>query len=156
MKVIGIDPGTGRLGWAVCDVTKNTYKMIDYGCIETPAHTAHEKRLVIIFEKINEVIKEYEPTVAAMEDLFFSKNVTTAMTVGEARGVVLLAFALSGIPCTSYKPNEIKMAVTGYGSADKKQVQQMVKMQLKLKEIPKPDDAADALAVCITHGAYKG
>lgn len=156
MKVIGIDPGTGRLGWAVCDVTKNTYKMIEYGCIETPANTPHEKRLVIIFNKITEILKKHQPEVAAIEDLFFSKNVTTAMTVGQARGVVLLAFEQNGVKCSSFKPNEIKMAVTGYGAADKKQVQQMVKMQLGLKEIPKPDDAADALAICITYGAYKG
>lgn len=156
MKVIGIDPGTGRLGWAICDVTKSTYQMIDYGCIETPAHTAHEKRLVIIFEKLKEIIAQHKPERAAIEDLFFAKNVTTAITVGQARGVVLLAFELGGIECVSFKPSEIKMAVTGYGNADKRQVQEMVKMQLRLKEIPKPDDAADALAICITYGAYKG
>jgi crossover junction endodeoxyribonuclease RuvC len=156
MKVLGIDPGTGRMGWAVCDVTKNTGVMIDYGCLETPAHTPQEKRLVFIYESLKKIIKKYKPEVASIEDLFFAQNVSTAMTVSQARGVVLLLLEQNKIPCTVFKPSEIKMAVGGNGRADKKQMQFMVKLLLKLKEIPQPDDAADALAACITYGAYKG
>lgn len=155
MRIIGIDPGTGRLGWAVIEKNAGKEKIVQYGCIETVAHTALGLRLAKIFTDLNKIIELHQPDEAAMEELFFSKNITTAISVSHARGVALLSFALAGIPCSSYTPNVIKQAVTGNGRADKKQVQKMVGLILGIKETIKPDDAADAVAVALTHSATR-
>jgi crossover junction endodeoxyribonuclease RuvC len=151
MRIIGIDPGTGIMGFGVIDVVGSKIKLVDAGVISTPAHTPHDERLEDIFDSLTEIIKETKPEVMSVEKLFFTNNVTTAMTVAEARGVALLVGRKAGLAIAEYTPNQIKQTVTGYGKADKKQMQEMVRMQLGLKEVPKPDDAADALAAAITH-----
>lgn len=147
MKILGVDPGTARMGWGVIDQEI----MIDYGCLETKANQPEEKRLQLLFDQLIKLIKKYRPEAMAVEKLFFFKNLTTVMPVAQSRGIVLLAAAQNQLPVFSYTPLQIKQAVTGYGRADKNQVQQMTKSILKLKSIPKPDDAADALAVALTH-----
>jgi len=151
MKILGIDPGTGRTGWAVIETINGQEKLVDAGCWETAANTPLPQRLKKINQKLQKLIKKHKPKEAAIEELFFSKNVKTAMSVGQARGVVLLTLELAGITCYSYGPSKIKSSVTGYGKAPKKQVQQMVKNILDLDEVPSPDDAADAVAVALTH-----
>lgn len=151
MRIIGIDPGTGILGFGVIEVIKGKMKLVDAGVITTPAHTPHEERLEDIFDSLTAIISETKPDVMSIEKLFFSQNVTTAMTVSQARGVAILAGRKGGMPVAEYTPLQIKQTVTGYGKADKKQVQEMVRMQLGLAEVPKPDDCADALAAAITH-----
>ena len=151
MRIIGIDPGTGILGFGVIDVDKDKVKLVDAGVITTPAHTPHEERLEDIFDSLTSIISKTKPDAMSIEKLFFSQNITTAMTVAEARGVVLLVGKKAKLPISEYTPQQIKQSLTGYGKADKKQVQEMVKLQLGLKEIPKPDDCADALAAAITH-----
>jgi len=151
MRIIGIDPGTGILGFGVVDVTKGSFKMVEAGVIRTPPHTPHEERLEEIFDGLSEIIATTKPDAFSIEKLFFSKNVTTAMTVAEARGVAILVARRAGLPIAEYTPPQIKQSLTGYGNADKKQVQEMVRIQLGLKEVPKPDDCADALAAAITH-----
>ena len=151
MRIIGIDPGTGILGFGVIEVVKGKMKLVDAGVITTPAHTPHEERLEDIFDSLTAIICETKPDVMSIEKLFFSQNVTTAMTVSQARGVAILAGRKGGMPVAEYTPLQIKQTVTGYGKADKKQVQEMVRMQLGLAEVPKPDDCADALAAAITH-----
>ncbi|MDQ3158588.1 MAG: crossover junction endodeoxyribonuclease RuvC [bacterium] len=150
MRIIGIDPGTGILGFGVIDVFDNEIKCVDAGVIKTPPHQADSDRLKTIFDELKEIIEEHKPKVMAVEKLFFSKNVTTAMSVSQARGVVLLLGKQNKCELHEYNPMEIKQALTGYGKATKQQVQEMVRTVLKLKEIPKPDDAADALATAIT------
>jgi crossover junction endodeoxyribonuclease RuvC len=151
MKIIGIDPGTGILGFGVIEVTGTKLKMIDAGVIRTPPHTPHDERLEEIFDGLTQIVAETKPDVLSIEKLFFTKNITTAMTVAEARGVAILVGRKAGLPIAEYTPPQIKQSLTGYGKADKKQVQEMVRLQLGLKEVPKPDDCADALAVAITH-----
>ncbi|MBC7708393.1 crossover junction endodeoxyribonuclease RuvC [Polaromonas sp.] len=151
MRILGIDPGTGILGFGVIDVIKGQATLVDAGVIRTPVHEDDAIRLLTIYEELTEIIKLNKPTVMSVEKLFFARNVTTAMTVSQARGVVLLCGMQSGMTIAEYTPMQIKMAVTSYGKADKKQVQEMVRVILQLKEIPKPDDAADALAAAITH-----
>lgn len=151
MRIIGIDPGTGILGFGVIDVIAGEMKLVDAGVITTPAHTPLDVRLEDIFDSLSEIILETKPDVMSIEKLFFAQNVTTAMSVSHARGVAMLAGRKGGLPITEYTPLQIKQTVTGYGKADKKQVQEMVRVQLKLKEIPKPDDCSDALATAITH-----
>jgi len=151
MRIIGIDPGTGILGFGVIDVERGKAKLVDAGVIRTPVKEDDAVRLLTIYEELTELIKLNKPEYMSVEKLFFSKNVTTAMTVSQARGVVLLCAQQAGIPIAEYNPMQIKQAITGYGKADKKQMQEMVKVILGLKEIPKPDDAADALAAAITH-----
>lgn len=152
MLILGIDPGTARLGWGVI----NNEVMVDYGCLETKTNQPEEKRLQILFDQLTKLIKKYQPEAMAVEKLFFFKNLTTVMPVAQSRGVSLLAGAQNNLPVFSYTPLQIKQAVTGYGRAEKNQVQQMVKSILKLKTIPRPDDAADALAVALTHSfSYK-
>lgn len=152
MRIIGIDPGTGILGFGVIDAdTKGGFKLIDAGVIKTPAHTPLDERLEEIYDSLQDIIGETKPDVMSVEKLFFSRNVTTAMSVSHARGVAILAGRKGGLPIGEYTPLQIKQTLTGYGKADKKQVQEMVRLQLGLKEIPKPDDAADALAAAITH-----
>ena len=150
MRILGIDPGTGILGFGVIDVAKNgAVQLVDAGVIRTPVHEDDAVRLLTIFEELTDIIAQNKPTVMSVEKLFFAKNVTTAMTVSQARGVVLLLGQQNGMQLHEFTPMQIKMAVTGYGKADKKQVQEMVRVLLKLKEVPQPDDAADALAAAI-------
>jgi len=139
------------LGFGVIDVTKGIFKMVEAGVIRTPPHTPHDERLEEIFDGLTEIIATTKPDAFSIEKLFFSKNVTTAMTVAEARGVAILVARKAGLAIAEYTPPQIKQSLTGYGNADKKQVQEMVRIQLGLKEVPKPDDCADALAAAITH-----
>lgn len=155
MRIIGIDPGTGILGFGVIDVKDRKLTMVTAGVIRTPAHTPLDERLEEIYDGITDIVAETKPDVMSIEKLFFSRNVNTAMSVSHARGVVMLAGKKAGLSFAEYTPMQIKQTLTGYGKADKKQVQEMVKLQLGLKETPKPDDAADALAAAITH-AYTG
>ena len=147
---MGIDPGTGILGFGVIDVDKSSkMKLVDAGVIRTPVHEDDSVRLLTIFNELKSIIAEFKPEVMSVEKLFFARNVTTAMTVSQARGVVLLLGMQHELELHEYTPMQIKQAVTGYGRADKKQIQEMVRVLLQLKEIPKPDDAADALAAAI-------
>lgn len=151
MRIIGIDPGTGILGFGVIEVERGGDPvLVDAGVIRTPVHEDDAVRLLTIYDELTDIIVQNKPTVMSVEKLFFSRNVTTAMTVAQARGVVLLTAMQAGMQIFEYTPMQIKQAITGYGSADKKQMQEMVRIILKLKEIPKPDDAADALATAIT------
>ena len=153
MRIIGIDPGTGILGFGVIDVDGNKFTMVDAGVIRTPVKEDDAVRLHTIFDELSEIIRQTKPDMMSVEKLFFARNVTTAMTVAQARGVVLLCAKQAGIDIHEYTPMQIKQAITGYGRADKKQIQEMVKLQLGLTAIPKPDDAADALAAALTHAA---
>lgn len=157
-RILGIDPGTGICGFGVIELKmskRNTLRgnaiMIDNGVIATPPHTPLSDRLVDIYDSLHEIIKENKPDCVSIEKLFFTKNITTGISVAEARGVVILVCKQCGLPIFEYTPNEIKKTLTGYGSANKKQMQEMVKLHLNLKDVPKPDDAADALAAAITH-----
>lgn len=151
MRILGIDPGTGILGFGVIDVQNGSYRMVTAGVIKTPAHTPLDERLEEIYDGLLEIITETNPQVMSIEKLFFARNVTTAMSVSHARGVAMLAGKKSKLMIAEYTPLQIKQTVTGYGKADKKQMQEMVRVQLGLKQVPKPDDAADALAAAITH-----
>lgn len=151
MRIIGIDPGTGILGFGVIDVVDGKMKLIDAGVVTTPAHTSLVIRLEDIYDSLTEIIESTKPDCMSIEKLFFSRNVTTAISVSHARGVAMLAGQKNGLPVFEYTPLQIKQTVTGYGKADKKQVQEMVRIQLGLSEAPKPDDCADALAAAITH-----
>jgi crossover junction endodeoxyribonuclease RuvC len=152
MLVLGIDPGTATTGYGLVRVRENgDLEAVTYGVITTPKNTNPEERLLTIHTEILEILALHSPDTAAVEKLFFQRNVTTAMAVGQARGVVMLALAQCKIHVSEYTPNEIKQAVAGYGGADKPQVQLMVKAILNLDDIPRPDDAADALAVAICH-----
>ena len=152
MRILGIDPGTGICGFGVIEVKQTgRAKMIDNGVIATPPHTPLSERLLDIYESMHEIIKLNKPDCVCIEKLFFTKNITTGISVAEARGVVLLVWKQHELPTFEYTPNEIKKTMTGYGSADKKQMQEMVKLHLDLSSVPKPDDAADALAAAITH-----
>ncbi|HZH05183.1 MAG TPA: crossover junction endodeoxyribonuclease RuvC [Lautropia sp.] len=150
MIALGFDPGTARLGYGVISSEPDP-RAIDYGIIATDAGLPMARRLVEIHEAVTELIQVYRPDAVAVERLFFAQNVTTAMTVGQARGVVLLAAAQQGLPVAEYAPSEVKQAVVGYGKADKRQIQEMVRIMLGLETVPRPDDAADALAVAICH-----
>lgn len=152
MKILGIDPGTGICGFGVIEIDKaNRPTMLDNGVISTPPHTPLPDRLLDIYESLHEIIELNHPDVISIEKLFFSKNITTGISVAEARGIVLLVARQKNLPIFEYTPNEIKKTMTGYGSADKKQMQEMVRLHLNLSSVPKPDDAADALAAAITH-----
>lgn len=160
MVILGIDPGLERVGYGVIDATRGgKYTLLDYGIVKTPAHTPTAERLQLIETGITQLMQKYNPQEVALEELFFSKNITTGIVVAEARGVIMLtAHKLCG-KLFEYTPNQIKQAITGWGGADKVQMQSMVKMLLHLKDVPKPDDAADALAVALTHaqaGAFGG
>ena len=150
MRILGIDPGTGILGFGIIDIDRNKPKLVDGGVIRTPVKEDDAVRLLTIYDELTEIIKQHKPDAMSVEKLFFARNVTTAMTVAQARGVVLLCGQQIGIPIYEYTPMQIKQAITGYGKADKKQMQEMVRVLLGLREIPKPDDAADALAAAIT------
>lgn len=151
MRVIGIDPGTGILGFGVIDFKNNNATIVDAGVIKTPAHTPLDERLEDIFDSLNGIISTTKPTVMSIEKLFFAQNVTTAMSVSHARGVAMLAGKKAGLTIAEYTPLQIKQTLTGYGRADKKQMQEMVRVHLKLKTAPSPDDCADALATAITY-----
>ena len=154
MVIFGIDPGTATTGYGVISVVGNRFKMIDCGVILTPAGMDMEKRLEMLYDKLGQLLDLYQPDHAAVEELFFNQNITTAITVGQARGVILLCCAKRNIPVFEYTPLQSKQALVGYGRADKKQMQQMVKVFLGLPEVPKPDDAADALAMAICHAHH--
>ncbi len=151
MRVLGIDPGTAITGYGVIEGEEDSLTLVVYGTITTPSHQPLPQRLQQIYRGLQALIAEWQPESAAVEDLFFSKNARTALAVGHARGVALLALADAGLPIREYKPAEVKQAVAGYGGAPKEQVQGMVQLLLGLDEIPRPDDAADALAVAICH-----
>lgn len=152
MIVIGIDPGTATTGYGIIEEDPaGNITVVSYGTILTKSTDTTEARLRSIYEEISKIILLHKPDCGSVEKLFFQKNVTNAIAVGQARGVLLLALANAGISVSEYTPNEVKQTVTGYGAAEKRQVQQMVKTLLGLNEIPKPDDAADALAVAICH-----
>ena len=151
-RVIGFDPGLAIVGYGIIDYDGfNNKKVVDYGVINTPKHESFPTRLAIIYKAVTELIEKYKPDEIAAEELFFNTNITTGINVAHARGVLLLA-AVHACGCLyEYTPLQIKQAMTGYGRADKKQIQEMVRMYLNLSSVPKPDDAADALAVALTH-----
>ncbi len=151
MIILGIDPGIAIAGYGVIEDNNNSLRVIDYGAITTPSTMDTPQRLVEIYDGVQELITCYKPKEVAIEELFFNKNVKTALTIGHARGVAVLAAAKSGMDLYEYTPLQVKQSVVGYGRAEKAQVQQMVKILLNLKQIPRPDDAADALAVAICH-----
>lgn len=149
LRVLGIDPGTATVGWGVVDGDGSELALVEYGTIRTPARTPLAERLGTIFGELNVLMERLEPDGVAIEQLFFAKNVSTALPVAHARGVMLLAAHLRGLPLSEYRPMQIKQTITGYGGADKEQMQHMVRLLLGLDEIPRPDDAADAVAVAI-------
>ena len=155
MRILGIDPGTALMGYGVVEGQGSREWALAYGALSTPGDMLPEKRLQTLYRGVVDLMLEYKPEAVAVEELFFGRNVTTAIHVGQARGIVLLAAADNGIPVREFTPMQVKMAVTGYGRAEKPQVQAMVRTLLALKEIPKPDDVADALAVAIAalHGS---
>lgn len=161
MIILGIDPGTAKLGYGVIDTASELPSLIDYGIAETFPTESMPERLLQLYGNIRLLLNDHDPDVMAVEKLFFARNVTTAIAVGQARGVVLLAAAEKGIPVREYSPSEMKHSIVGYGKADKNQVQEMVRVILGLDHIPRPDDAADALAIAICdahmtsgYGAY--
>ena len=151
MIVLGIDPGYALMGWGVVEAEGSRMKLINYGCIETKAGVPMQNRLRTLQLGVRDLLNIYKPDDVAFEELFFARNVTTALMVGAARGAAIIAAAEYTSNLYEYTPMQIKQAITGYGKADKKQIQQMVKLLLKLDDIPKPDDAADAIACAITH-----
>ncbi len=151
MRILGIDPGIGRTGWGVIEVQGSKCKLQSYGCVETKAGQEISQRLLQIHQEIVSCFEQFHPEELAIEELFFNTNTTTAFSVGQARGVVILTSAQNNIPVVSYTPLQVKLAITGYGRAEKSQIGQMVKVLLKLESIPKPDDTADALAIALTH-----
>ncbi|HUS26009.1 MAG TPA: crossover junction endodeoxyribonuclease RuvC [Nevskiaceae bacterium] len=153
MRILGIDPGTGILGFGIIEMRSDKPQLVDAGVIRTPIKEDDAVRLQTIFEELTDIIVQSKPTIMSVEKLFFAKNVTTAMTVAQARGVVLLCGQQAGLTIFEYTPMQIKQAITGYGKADKKQMQEMVRVLLKLQTVPQPDDAADALAAALTHAA---
>jgi crossover junction endodeoxyribonuclease RuvC len=155
MRILGIDPGTATVGYGLIEEVDGQLVVVAYGAIVTrPKDGDTARRLQIIYQQLNELIATHKPDVAAVEELFFGRNITTAISVGQARGVLLLALANAGIQVAEYSPPKIKESVSGYGNASKQQVQFMVQSMLDLDEIPKPDDAADGLAVALTHYQY--
>lgn len=154
MRIIGLDPGTATTGYGIIDADEGELVMVTYGVIKTSPKLAMPHRLQKIYTELNELLTQYRPDTAGVEELFFGRNVTTAITVGQARGVLLLALANAHIPLGEYSPPKIKDTVAGYGQADKAQMQMMVRNLLNLTETPRPDDAADGLAVAITHYHY--
>lgn len=152
MRILGIDPGLAATGYGLIEVDdQSRYQYVEFGVIATPTGLAEAERLKILHFELTELINRDLPQSSAVEKLYFQKNVKTALSVGQARGVVLLTLAQAGLPVFEYNPNEVKQTVCGYGNADKNQVQHMVKTLLNLQDIPKPDDAADALAIAICH-----
>lgn len=156
MRILGIDPGLGRTGWGVIDEGGSKPLVVDFGCIETDKSLSEPERIKIIYAEVVRIISKHAPDNLSIEKLFFNKNVKTALSVAQARGVVILAAINKNLTIDEYTPLEVKIAVTGYGRADKKQIGQMVKINFNLKDIPKPDDVSDALAIALTHAvSYK-
>jgi crossover junction endodeoxyribonuclease RuvC len=151
MKTLGIDPGTAIMGWGVVEERGDDRVALGYGVITTTPDLPQHARLLHIYTELQALIARYQPDEGAIEELFFGKNVNTALTVGQARGVALLALAQAALPIYEYKPLAVKQAIAGYGGADKRQMQAMVRVTLGLETIPKPDDAADALAIALCH-----
>ncbi len=150
-RILGIDPGTGRLGFGVIEIHGSKPVLVDGGVITTPPNSPEPQRLLTIFEELNQIITDARPRIMSVEKLFFARNITTAMNVSQARGVIMLLGEKHGLDIYEYTPLQIKMALTGYGRADKKQIQEMVRVVLNLKEVPQPDDCADALAAALAH-----
>lgn len=155
MVLMGIDPGYAITGYGILDYTNGKLRILDFGVISTKAGTPFEKRMLAIFDGLTQSIEQFHPVSIAIEELFFNRNTTTAIGTAQARGVAVLCGARAGVPVYEYTPRQVKLAVAGYGLAEKRQVQQMVRIILGLTEMPKPDDAADALAVAICH-AHSG
>lgn len=151
LRIIGIDPGIARMGYGIIDVIGNRMTAVDYGTLETSAETPTPERLAILYSGLQRLLVKHQPTIMVVEQLFFYRNVTTAFVVGQARGVAILAGVQAGVTYAEYTPMQVKLAVTGYGKADKVQIQEMVRVLLNLAERPQPDDTADALAIAITH-----
>lgn len=151
MTILGIDPGIARMGWGILESRGPKVEVRNYGCVETSKEEKHEGRLLSVYKSVKSLINKYSPDVLAIEELFFNTNAKTVLTVGEARGVVMLAAAQNKIKVATYTPLQVKQAITSYGRADKAQVGQMIKAILHLKTLPKPDDTVDALAVALTH-----
>jgi len=149
-RILGIDPGFGRTGWGIVEKVKGEWQAVAWGCIETFTRDPFKDRLVELHKALQKVIGKYQPTQAAVEELFFAKNVRTAMKVGQARGVIILTCVENNLPVDEFTPLQVKQAITGYGRAEKGQVQKMLKMLLKISKKITPDDAADALAVALT------
>lgn len=149
MVILGIDPGTATIGYGVIEKSKGEIKCIEYGCIETNPKESPAKRLLYLEKELEKIIKKYNPAAAAIEDIFFFKNLKTVIKVSQAKGVILLSLEKAKIPIFEYTPLQVKMATTGFGKADKKQMQKMVQILLNLKELPRPDDAADGLAIAM-------
>lgn len=152
MIILGIDPGLALTGYGVIEERSHKFKLLECGCLRTPANTPQPERLKLIYSGVLEILQKYPVDVVAIEQLFFNTNVTTALSVGQARGVMILAVAQQSIPIYEYTPLQVKQAVAGYGRADKSQIQRMVQSLLGLKDVIRPDDAADAVAICICHG----
>lgn len=155
MRIIGIDPGYAITGYAIIDFDQQRFRVCDYGVIRTKAHTPFPERLLTMHQSVASLIAQFQPEVMAIEELFFARNTTTAMGAAQARGVIILGAAAAKMAVYEYTPMQVKLAVTGYGLAEKQQVQAMVKTLLRLKKTPKPDDVADALAIAICH-AHSG
>jgi len=155
LRILGIDPGTAIIGFGIIDYKGSKLTPVKFGVIRTTPDLLPHRRLNLVYEGLTEIIEEYKPEIMVIEKLFFNKNTKTALAVGEARGVIMLAGAQTGLPVEEYTPLQVKMAVVGYGRAQKGQVQEMVRILLGLNKIPKPDDAADALAIGICH-AHSG
>ena len=152
MRILGIDPGYGITGFGIVDAQRNDYRLLQYGAITTPAGTDFPARLHMIYNDMTELLMVAKPDAVAIEELFFGQNVTTGIGVAQSRGVILLAIRQAGLPVYSYKPAQVKQAVVGYGNATKHQVMDMTKRLLGLQQMPKPDDAADAIALALCHG----
>ena len=150
MIILGIDPGTAIVGYGIVEKNSLGLSCLGYGCIETAPSSPPEKRLEIIYDKLNKIIKKYKPSALSVENVYFFKNVKTAMPVSQSKGVIMLAAAKKKLPVYEITPLQVKMAVTGYGRANKKQIQKMIAQILKLKKIPSPDDAADALSIAVS------
>lgn len=151
MRILGIDPGIGRIGWGIVEAQSSKLQALNFGCLETPSNLPIGERLILIQEFLAKLIQEEKPDAAGIEELFFNTNAKTAFTVGQARGVVLYTLAKNNVQVAIYTPLQVKIAVTGYGRAEKNQIGQMVKTLLHLQSVPKPDDTADALAIALTH-----
>jgi crossover junction endodeoxyribonuclease RuvC len=151
MRILGIDPGYAIVGWGVIDYQRNAFRTVDYGAITTGAGVEFTRRLEEIYNDMTTLLSQAKPDALAIEKLFFNTNTTTAIMVAEARGCILLAARQAGVPVYEYTPLQVKQSVTGYGRAEKKQIQEMTRMLLGLQKIPKPDDTADALALAVCH-----
>jgi crossover junction endodeoxyribonuclease RuvC len=155
IRILGLDPGIADTGWGIIEAEGNRYRHIDHGSIRTDAGEEIGTRLLLIYNEIMKILKETGPDCCGIEELYFAKNITSALPVAHARGVLILSLEKSGIETVSYSPPVIKQAITGTGRAEKRQVQEMVRIMLGLKQIPRPDHAADALAAAITHASYR-